>query len=218
MGFVKSSKQVPLPEETTNTNTVFLPPNRTRETQARGCCNIWSIAPNIRRLSPLETRSILSSNLRSWEIVDWDTVVLACFGETDVVRPRVRLPWVPEVSRSRKAGAEITGGGGLVAEPKRETSLPPPVISDPALRERETSGTQGSVRPASNAIIPSRCFYAIFALLSCNTTDVTSGSLAARICPTQRSTFKRNFDAEKLESMQINGKNLLFSSRTIEKR
>ena len=53
------------------------------------------------------------------------------------------LPWVPEVSRSRRAGAEITGGGRLVAR-RLATSPPPPVISAPALRERETSGTQGN--------------------------------------------------------------------------
>ena len=45
-------------------------------------------------------------------------------------------PWVPEVSRSRRAGAEIAGGGGW----RRATS--PLVISAPALRQRETSGTQ----------------------------------------------------------------------------
>ena len=50
----------------------------------------------------------------------------------------ILLLWVPErVSRSRRAGAESTGGGGW-------GEAEPPVISVPALRERETSGTKGN--------------------------------------------------------------------------
>ena len=32
------------------------------------------------------------------------------------------LPWVPEVTRSRRAGAENTGGGGLGARPQLSES------------------------------------------------------------------------------------------------
>ena len=62
------------------------------------------------------------------------------------------LPWLPEVSRSRRAGAEIAGGGGkgkggggggsFASSPVPRS----PAISVPALRERETSGTQGNGR------------------------------------------------------------------------
>ena len=49
-----------------------------------------------------------------------------------------RLPWVPEFSRSWRPGAEIMGG--LASSP------PSPVISAPAVWERETSGTQRIAR------------------------------------------------------------------------